>query len=69
MGWSVRSMSESSRRTSISIGLIAELHGCDETVLHGEYVENFAIGKDISLKAPDDLVHPDADLASAFVGD
>ena len=34
---------ESSRRTSSSIGLIPEVHGCDKTTVHGKYVENFAV--------------------------
>src|ERR1700677_697863 len=62
------SMCECGRRTSDRIGLISEVHGCYETALHGEYVKNLAIRKDIPLKTLDELVHPDADLVSAFVG-
>jgi hypothetical protein len=32
-------------------------------------VEHHAVKKDISLKALDELAHPDADLASVFLGD
>jgi hypothetical protein len=31
-------------------------------------VEHHAVGKNISLKALDELVNPDADLASVFLG-
>jgi hypothetical protein len=43
---------------------IPEVHGCDETVVHGEYVENFAVRKNIPFKIPDELVHSDSDPAS-----
>jgi hypothetical protein len=59
---------ECGRRTGDRIGLISKVHGCDETSVHGEYVENLAIRKNIPLKAFDELVHPDADLASIFLG-
>ena len=61
-------MCECGRRTSGWIGLIPEVHGCDETALHGEYVKNLAVGKNIPLKALDELVHPDAGLAAVFLG-
>jgi len=61
-------MCECGRRTSDRIGLISKVHGCDETTVQGEYVENLAIRKNIPLKALDELVHPDAGLASIFLG-
>src|ERR1700679_623222 len=61
-------MREGGRRTSGCIGLIPEVHGCDKTTAHGEYVENLAVGKNIPLKALDELVHPDARLGSIFLG-
>jgi hypothetical protein len=61
-------MCECGRRTGDRIGLISKVHGCDETAVHGEYVENLAIRKNIPLKALDELVHPDAGLASIFLG-
>src|ERR1035441_1255081 len=61
-------MCECGRRTSGWIGLIPEVHGCDETSLHGEHVKNLAVRKNIALKALDELVHPDADLVSIFLG-
>src|SRR6202171_6740464 len=61
-------MCECGRRTSGWIGLIPEVHGCDKTAVHSEYVENFAIRKNIPLKALDELVHPDAGLASILLG-
>src|ERR1700722_6961548 len=60
-------MCECRRGASDRIGLISKVHGCDETAVHGEYVENLAIRKNIPLKALDELVHPDADLASIFL--
>ena len=51
------------------VGLIPEVHGCDEAVFHGEYVDDFAVRKDIPFKTLDELVHPDAGLASVFPGD
>src|SRR2546430_2115568 len=54
--------------TSGCIGLIAEVHGCDKTAVHGEYVENLAVRKNIPFKTLDELVHPDAGLASVFLG-
>src|SRR5258708_33857014 len=62
------SMRECGRRTSSWIGLIPEVHGCDKTAVHSEYVENLAVRKNIPLKALDELVHPDAVLASVFLG-
>ena|GEM_PF-3228719 len=59
---------EGGRRTSGWIGLIPKVHGCDETALHGEHVKNLAVRKNIPLKALDELVHPDAGLASVFLG-
>ena len=56
------------RRISSWIGLIAEVHGCDETAHHGKHVKNLAVGKNIPLKALDDLVDPDASLAFVFIG-
>ncbi len=35
---------------------------------HGEYVENFAVRKNIPFKIPDELVHSDSDPASIFLG-
>src|SRR5260221_12031456 len=61
-------MCECGRRTCGWIGLIPEVHGCDKTAVHCEYVENLAVRKNISLKALDMLVHPDAGLASVFLG-
>src|SRR5271154_7461162 len=61
-------MCECGRRTSGWIGLIPEVHGCDKTAVHSEYVENLAVGKYIPLKALDELVHPDAGLAPVFLG-
>jgi len=62
------SMCEGGRRTSNCIGLTPEVHGCDKTVAHSEYVENLAVRKNIPFKALDELVHPDAGLASIFLG-
>jgi len=59
---------EGGRRTSNCIGLTPEVHGCDKTVAHSEYVENLAVRKNIPFKALDELVHPDAGLASLFLG-
>lgn len=50
------------------IGLLSEVHGCDETVVQGEYMENFAVRKNIPFKIPDELVHSDPDPASIFLG-
>src|SRR5258708_23676071 len=61
-------MCERRRPTSACIGLIPDVHGCDETALHGEYVKNLAVRKNIPLKALDELVHPDAGLAAVFLG-
>jgi hypothetical protein len=61
-------MCECGRRTSDRIGLISQVHGCDETAVHREYVKNLAIRKNVPLKALDELVHPEADLASIFLG-
>ena len=38
------SMCECGRRTSRRICPIADVHGCDETGFHSEYVENLAVG-------------------------
>jgi hypothetical protein len=38
-------MCECGRRTSGWIGLIPEVHGCDKTAIHSEYVENLAVRK------------------------
>ena len=51
------------------IRLVSEIHGCDEAGVHGEDVENFAVGEDIARKALDELVDPNAELASVFLGD
>jgi hypothetical protein len=51
-------MCECGRRTSDRIGLISKVHGCNETAVHGEYVENLAIRKNIPLKALDELGAP-----------
>src|SRR6266404_5502 len=61
-------MYECGRRTSGWIGLIPEVHCRDKTAVHSEYVQNLAIRKNIPLKALDELVHPDACLASVFLG-
>src|SRR5258708_9684012 len=61
-------MCECGRRTSGWIGVIPEVHGCDKTAVHSEYVQNLAIRKNIPLKALDELVHPDPCLASVFLG-
>ena len=61
-------MCECGRRTSGWIGLIPEVHGCDKTAVHSEYVENLAVRKNFPLKALDELVHPDTGLASIFLG-
>jgi hypothetical protein len=55
--------------TSRSIDFIPEVHGCDNTAVHSKYVENFAVRKNIALKAPDELVHRDADLAIVSFSD
>lgn len=60
-------MCECNRWTSGWIGSIPEVHGCDETVLHGEHVKNLTVRKNTTLKAPDELAHPDAGLASVFL--
>ncbi len=61
-------MCECARWTSSCIGLISEVHGCDKPPVHGKYVENLAVRKNITLKALNNLVHPDAGLASVFLG-
>jgi len=61
-------MCECGSRTSC-IGFIPKIHGCYKAVVHGKYVENFAVRKNIALEVPDQLAHPDADLASVFLGD
>jgi hypothetical protein len=43
-------------------------HRRDKTAVHSEYVQNLAVRKNIPLKALDELVHPDACLASVFLG-
>jgi hypothetical protein len=55
-------MCECGRRTSGWIGIITEIHACDETLLHGEHVKDLAVRKNTTLKAPDELVHPNAGL-------
>src|ERR1700733_13527343 len=67
MGCQLGSMCECGSGTRC-IGLIPEVHSCDETVVHGEYVENFAVRKNIPFKIPDDLVHSDSDSASLLLG-
>src|SRR5215471_14811352 len=61
-------MSECGRRTGSCIGLISEIHGCNKTALHSEYVENLGVRKHIPLRALDELVRSDAGLASVFLG-
>src|SRR5580692_12317260 len=61
-------MCECDRRARSCTGLIPEVHGCDKTAIDSEYVENLAVRKNIPLKALDELVHPDAGLASVFLG-
>ena len=67
MGCQLGSMGECGSGTSC-IGLIPKVHRCDETFAHGEYVENFAVRKNIPFKISDDLVHSDSDPASIFHG-
>ena len=67
VGCQLGSMRECGSRTRC-IGLIPEVHSCDETVVHGEYVENFAVRKNIPFKIPDELVHSDSDPASLSLG-
>src|ERR1700733_11338565 len=62
-------MYECGRRTGGRIGLIAEVHCRDKTAFHSEHVQNLAVRKNIPLKALDELAHPDACLASAFLSD
>jgi hypothetical protein len=57
-------MYECGRRTSGWIGLIPEVHCRDKTAVHSKYVQSLAVRKNIPLKALDELVHPDACLAS-----
>lgn len=57
-------MQERGRRTSGCIGLTFKLHGCDKTRSHGEYVKNFAAGKNIPFNVLDELPHSDVDPAS-----
>ena len=56
------------RRTRGCICLIYEVHSCDQTVLHREYMEKNAVRKNLPLKALDELVNPDAGLSSIFLG-
>src|SRR5262245_5879718 len=67
-GAPVRSMCERVRRTRVWIGLIPEVHSCDETTVHSKHVNNLAIRKHITLKALYELVHPDTGLAPVFLG-
>ena len=62
-------MCECGRRISSWFGLIPEVHGCDQPAVHGEYVENLAVRKNIPLTTPDELVDPDAGLTSVLPGD
>jgi hypothetical protein len=62
-------MRECGRRTSGWIGVTLKIHGCDKTGVHSEDVENFAVRQNIPLKTFDELVDPDADLASVSLGD
>lgn len=50
------------------IALIVEIHGGYQTVTHGKYVENLAVGKDIPLETFYELVHVDEDSASVLLG-
>src|SRR5665213_681911 len=63
------SMCECSRRASTRIGLIPEIHGRDETTLHSEHMNDLAVRKNITLKALDELMHPDANHAAIFLAD
>ena len=56
-------------RTTGGIGVIPEVHGGDKAAIHSEYVENFAVRKNIPVKVLDELVHPDSDLTSVFLRD
>src|SRR5579863_1585099 len=62
-------MCERGRRTRSWIGLVPKIHSCDKTTVHSKYMENFAVRQNIPLKILDELVHPDADLASVSLGD
>lgn len=62
------SMGECGRRTGSWAGLIAEVHGCNETARHGEHVNNLAVGEHIDLEALDELADPYTDIACVFVG-
>ncbi len=61
-------MCERGRRTVGWIDLIPEVHACDETALHGEYVMNLAVRENIPLKTLDELVYLDAGPAYTFLG-
>ena len=62
-------MCECGRRTSSWIGLTPNGHGYDKTAVQGEYVENLAVRYNIPLQTLDELVHPDADVATVSLGD
>jgi hypothetical protein len=61
-------MRECGGRT-ICIHLIPGVQDCDETVVQGEYMEDFAVRKNIPFKISDHLVHSDLDPASILLGD
>ena len=54
-------------RTRGCILLIHQFHCRDKTAVHREYVQNLAVRKNIPLQALDQLMHPDACLASVFL--
>jgi len=62
------SMGEGGGRRGGWVGVIAQVHGCDETAVDGEYVEDFAVEKNFALQALDELVDSDADFASGVFG-
>lgn len=62
------SMCECGRRSSCN-GLIFEVHDCDKAVVHGEYMVDIAVGKNVPVKTLDELVHSDGGPATVFLRD
>jgi hypothetical protein len=48
-------MCERGRRTTSWIRVAFEVHGCNETAVHREDVNSLTVGKNIALKALDEL--------------
>src|SRR6185437_5265389 len=61
-------MCECGGRARRAIASVAKLHGCDKTVVHREYVDNFAVRKNLPLNALNELAHLYADDASVLLG-